>query len=374
MRGEYLTTAANCSSCHTRPGGPKFAGGVPFVTTFGTIYSSNITPDFDTGIGRWTSTDLRRAMHEGIAADGHKLFPAFPYPQFTKVTDADVDAIYAYLRSVRPVRYSPPTNDFLFGERWAMNMWNAFFFTPGRFAADATKSSDWNRGAYLVQGLGHCGACHSPRNRFMAEVESDQFSGGNFQDRVAAQKIRRWSAVNLTSAKSGLANWSSDNLSKYLQTGVSARAGTFGPMNEVVSNSLRYLSAADVAAMATYLKSLPERESSTNESLMDSHAGGARYKEHCEQCHLASGRGGIFNGPPLAGSAVAQTEDPASLINIVLYGAETPPEVSLGAWETMKPYADVLTDADIAAICNYVRASWGNRGRIVTTSDVAAQR
>jgi mono/diheme cytochrome c family protein len=208
----------------------------------------------------------------------------------------------------------------------------------------------------------------------MAEVESDQFSGGNFQDRVAAQKIRRWSAVNLTPAKSGLANWSSDNLSKYLQTGVSARAVTFGPMNEVVSNSLRYLSAVDVAAMTTYLKSLPERESSTNESRIDSQVGATRYKEHCEQCHLASGHGGIFNGPPLAGSAVVQTEDPASFINIVLYGAETPPEVSLGAWETMKPYADVLTDADIAAICNYVRTSWGNRGRIVTTLDVAAQR
>jgi mono/diheme cytochrome c family protein len=348
---------------------------VAFETLFGTIFSTNITPDAATGIGLWTADDLRRAMHEGIAAQGYRLFPAFPYTSFTRVTDADIDAIYAYLRTLKAVRYTPPTDSFAFTQRWGMMSWNAMFFNPGRFVADATRPVEWNRGAYLVEGLGHCGACHTPRNLFMAETAAKAYAGGIMKDKVARGKIRDWSAVNLTSAKNGLAAWSVNDLAKYLQTGASARAGSFGPMNEVIVNSLMKLSTDDVRAMAVYLKSLPAQEfGGETVPLEPTQAGAAIYKDRCEKCHSASGRGGMFSGPPLAGSAVVQAEDPASLINIILYGPEVPKEVSLGAWETMQPYSELLTDSDVAAVSNYVRGSWGNRASAVKPAEVARQR
>jgi mono/diheme cytochrome c family protein len=375
-RGKYLATAGNCVSCHTRPGGLPFTGGLAFATPFGTIYSTNITPDNGTGIGKWKAEDLRRAMHEGLAPDGRRLFPAFPYTSFTKVTDADVDDIYAYLRSLKPERYTPPENSFLFRQRWPMMQWNALFFEPARFKPDASKSAEWNRGAYLVDGLGHCSACHTPRNLFMAEVASRAYGGGSgIAHEVAKDELRPWSGVNLTSAKEGLAAWSVGDLAKYLQTGFSTRAGTFGPMNDVIVNSLKQMTPQDVRAMAVYIKSLPAYESATAAVTADeAKAGAAIYKDRCEKCHLSSGRGGMFTGPPLSGSAVVQTDDPASLINIILFGPMVPKEVSLGAWETMKGYLDILNDTETAAVANYVRGSWSNRGRTVSPSDVARQR
>ena len=194
-RGRYLALAGNCGACHTRPGGEPFAGGLAFETPFGTIYSSNITPDAKTGIGRWKAADLRRAMHEGIAADGSHLFPAFPYPSYTKVTDADVDDIYAYLRTLNPVRYVPPDNSILFSMRWALGPWNKLYFRPGRFVPDPDRPAGWNRGAYLVQGLGHCGACHTPRNAQMAELPERALQGGVVTGAVAPGRQRDWFAV-----------------------------------------------------------------------------------------------------------------------------------------------------------------------------------
>jgi mono/diheme cytochrome c family protein len=374
-RGRYLADAGNCVSCHTLPGAMPFSGGVRFETPFGTLYSSNITPDPATGIGAWTADDLRRAMHEGIGAGGYRLFPAFPYPSFTKATDADIDAIYAYVRTLKAVRYTPPSSSFGFTQRWVMAPWNALFFTEGRFSPDTARSAEWNRGAYLVQGLGHCSACHTPRNLFMAETAGNAYAGGLLQDHVAQGKIRRWSAVNLTSAKTGLGAWSVNDLAKYLQTGFSARGGTFGPMNEVIVNSLKKLTAEDVRAMALYLKSLPAQEyHGDGVTPQQASAGEAIYRDRCEKCHSASGRGGMFGGPPLAGSAVVQAEDPASLINIIIYGAETPKEVAFGAWETMQPYAEVLNDSQVAAVSNYVRGSWANLAAAVRAEDVARQR
>ena len=374
-RGRYLVDAGNCFSCHTRAGGKPFAGGVAFDTPFGTIYSSNITPDTETGIGRWTGEDLRRAMHEGIAADGSRLFPAFPYTAYTKVTDADVAAIYAYLRTLQPVRYEKPRNGLLFSQRWAMAIWNMLFFEEGRFAANAAQSPEWNRGAYLVEGLGHCGACHTPRGRLMAELAEQAHQGGRIMDKVGKDKVRAWSAVDLTASKHGLGAWSVNDLAKYLHTGVSARAGTFGPMNEVIVNSLKKLSAEDAHAMAVYLKSLPAREYVGERiSQEQMQAGATIYKDRCEKCHSSSGRGGIFSAPPLAGSAVVQAADPASLINILIYGPEMPEGVSFGAWETMSAYGDVLDDAQIAAVSNYIRGSWDNRAPPVTVEDVTRQR
>jgi len=374
-RGKYLAAAGNCVSCHSRPGDPPFAGGVSFTTPFGTIYSTNITPDDETGIGKWTAADLRRAMHEGIARGGVYLFPAFPYPSFTKVSDEDVDAIYAYLHSLTPVRQATPVNGVLLRQRWAMGLWNRLFFTPGRFAPDRTQSDEWNHGAYLVEGLGHCSACHTPRNNFMAEIASERFSGGLLQEDVAPDRQRRWFGVNLTSAKEGLAAWSLTDLTTYLKTGFSARAGTFGPMNEVITGGLSHLSSQDVRAMAVYLKSLPPRERIgaviTAEEIG---AGESIYRSRCEKCHLASGRGGMFAGPPLAGSAVVQGRDSASLINIILYGPQTPKEISFGSWESMQPYLEVLDDSSVAAVANYIRGSWNNHGGPIAPSDVAKQR
>jgi mono/diheme cytochrome c family protein len=373
--GKYLAAAGNCLSCHTRPGGSPFAGGVAFPTPLGVLYSTNITPEPETGIGRWSAADLQRAMHEGIARDGSHLFPAFPYTAFTKVSDADVADIYAYLRTLRPVRYTPPANGAMFSMRWGVGLWNELFFTPGRLVATAAKSPEWNRGAYLVEGLGHCSACHTPRNAFLAEQPDKAYTGGHLDGEVAKGKTGHWFAVNLTSAKHGLAAWSIADLEKYFRTGVSLRGGTFGPMNEVIVNSLKLLSPADQHAMAVYVKSLQGAEYAGEPvppQLVS--AGAAIYKERCEKCHGASGRGGFFSGPPLAGSAVVQGEDPASLINTIVHGPVRAQGVSYGAWETMSAYGDVLDDSEIVAVSNFVRGNWGNRAGPVSLESVSSQR
>jgi mono/diheme cytochrome c family protein len=373
-RGKYLADAGDCASCHTRSGGEPFAGGVAFSTPAGILYSANITSDRETGIGKWEPGDLRRAMHDGIGTGGRRLYPAFPYTSFTKLSDEDVDSIFEYLKTISPVRYSPPTNDFLLRQRWGLLLWNGLFFTPGRFQQNYARSEEWNRGAYLVEGAGHCGACHSPRNALQAEVSSLALSGGSFQETVEVGKVRRWSAVNLTQAQTGLAAWSLTDIAKYLKTGMSQRAGGFGPMSEVIANSLRYLTDQDIHAMAVYLKSLPPQPAAVTASASaDVKDGAAIYKAHCAECHMSSGRGGMFGGPPLAASAVVQAEDPASLINIILDG-QTPGEIALGQWETMKAYAASLSDTEIAALCNYIRHSWGNVAPAVTATDVSRLR
>ena len=375
-RGRYLVAAGDCVSCHTRPGGAPFSGGLSFSTPLGQIYSPNITPDPATGIGQWTASDLRRAMHEGIGRGGYRLFPAFPYTSFTKISDQDSDAIYAYLRSLPPVRYTPPSNSFLFHLRWGMSLWNWLFFKPGRFQPDSQQSAEWNRGAYLVSGLGHCDACHTPRNRFMAEMQTQSYAGGVISDRVIDDTIRGWSAVNLTSAHTGLAAWSLDELTSYLKTGFAAtRAGTFGPMNDVIVNSLMNLTNEDAHAIATYLKSLPARERSSATVPEAAVKAGVRiFNDRCAECHDSSGGGGESSAPPLAGSALVQESDPASLINIVLYGPTLPKQVDFGDWQVMRPFKKDLNDAQIAAVLNFVRGSWGNKAPPVTPADVARQR
>lgn len=374
-RGRYLVAAGNCVSCHTRAGGQPFAGGVAFDTPLGTIYSTNITTDRDSGIGQWSLHDFERAMHEGIRRDGSRLFPAFPYTSFTKVTDADIADIYAYLRTLKPVRYTPPSNGWAFSMRWQLAVWNKLFFQPGRFVENPSQSVEWNRGAYLVTGLGHCSACHTPRGVLLAELQDRLYTGGVIRDTVAPGRQREWFAVNLTSAKQGLAAWSVTELTKYLHSGVSPRAGTFGPMNEVIVNSLKQLSADDVHAMAVYVKSLSGADYS-GESVTSAEAaqGAGIYKDRCEKCHGSSGRGGFFGGPALVGNPVVQGDNPASLINVIIYGPTRAKEISYGAWETMNAYGDLLDDDQVAAICNYLRGSWGNRAAAVTAKDVHAQR
>lgn len=380
-QGLYLAQAGNCVSCHTREGGEPFAGGVAFVTDFGTIYSTNITPDTSAGIGDWTEEQFVRAMREGVAADGTHLYPAFPYTDFAKVTDADLKSIWAYLKTLKPSAQQSPANEmgFPFNQRSLMAVWNSLFFDGAQFKPAEGKSAEWNRGAYLVEGLGHCGACHTPRNFLGAEDDSRALSGGTYLDKVDGGQVRPWSAVNLTSADDGLKAWTRDDLIAYMKTGHSNRAGTYGPMNEVISNSLRHLTDADIAAMATYIKDLApiDRSKPSGLSAADLREGDTQYTIHCGTCHLPTGLGaapGSELGPPLVGSAVVQAEDPSSLINVILYGGQIPQPPPPKGWTTMKPFGNLVDDEQAAAIATYVRASWGNRGGKVTAADVAKQR
>jgi mono/diheme cytochrome c family protein len=399
-KGKYLATAGDCISCHTRPGGDEFAGGLPLKTPFGTIYTANITPDKDTGIGGWTEDQLRQAMREGIADDGDHLYPAFPYTAYTKVTDEDIHAIYAYLKSLTPVKYNPPANamPFPFGQRGLMAIWNKLFLTAGAYKPDAAQSAEWNRGAYLVQGLGHCGACHTPRNQLGAERASLAFTGGTNQDAIADSvheqeivkqdnMVRPWSAVNLTSSPQGLGTWSVEEIAAYLKTGHNARAGAFGPMAEVVANSTSHLTDEDTHAMAVYLKSLPPASQDTDKAppADQMQKGEIAYTVRCGDCHLPTGLGSPKTAdadptkvsPPLVGNAVIMAHDPATLINVILYGAhEGVPNDQ--AWPKMPgfelDFGLGMDDEQVAALATYVRNSWGNKGPAVDAKDVAKQR
>jgi mono/diheme cytochrome c family protein len=380
-RGRYLADAGNCASCHTREGGAALEGGVAFETDFGTIYSTNITPDRGAGIGAWTEAQFIRAMREGLDAEGNHLYPVFPYTSFNKVSNADLTAILAYLKSVPPSKYAPPANAlrFPYNQRALMAAWKALFFEPAPFAPQRNQSAEWNRGAYLVEGLGHCGTCHTPRNFLGAEDNDEALSGGVYRDKIPGGEIRRWTAVNITQAASGLKAWSVKDIADYLKTGHGGRAGSFGPMNEVVTNSMMRLTDGDIRAMAVYLKSVPPRESSSKQTLSAErlNAGETLYTIHCGTCHLPTGLGstpGSELGPPLVGSAVVQAADPATLINVILYESKTVVPAPQRAWNDMKGFGDLLDDDEVATLANYLRASWGNLGGEVTAEDVAKQR
>jgi mono/diheme cytochrome c family protein len=251
-KGQYLVRAGDCIACHTNPGGALFAGGRPMATPFGTLYTSNITPDPTTGIGSWTADDFYRTMHTGRFPDGGLIYPAMPFGSYTKVTRGDSDAIFAYLRSVAPVRQANRPHDlrFPFNNRQLILGWRTLFFQEGEYQPDPTKSAEWNRGAYLVEGLGHCSMCHSPINALGGSSESAAFEGGLIP-------MQNWYAPSLTSNKeAGLGEWSIEEIVDLLRNGISHRGAVYGPMAEVTFNSLQYLSDADVRAMAIYLKSL----------------------------------------------------------------------------------------------------------------------
>lgn len=374
-RGRYVAVAANCAACHTRDGGAAWAGGRPLATPLGTIHSTNITPDRETGIGAWSAADLKRALREGVAADGRHLFPAFPYTFYTRMTDADIADLYAYLRTLKPVRYVPPENDAAFGLRWTMGAWKALNLESGAYRPDPAQSPEWNRGAYLVQGPGHCGACHTPRTWTLAAQSSAPLRGAVMQDHVPGGSVRDWFAVDLAATKQGLGAWTVQQIAEYLGKGASARAGSFGPMNAVIAGGTSRLTAEDLRAIAVYLKSLRGEDYAGPAVGAEAAAAGApHYERHCRECHGPSGRGGLFDGPPLAGSAVVQGEDPSSLVNIILYGSDRPAVLGSHVWEAMPAYAQELGDEEIAALANYLRGSWGNRAPPVEPGSVARQR
>ena len=378
-RGRYLARAGNCGACHTRQSGWLFAGGAQFDTPFGKMYSANITPDPDTGIGKWTNEQFRRSMRQGVDEEGEHLYPVFPYTAFTKITDEDADALFAYLKSQPAVRYEAPKNEmsFPFDQRWLMGIWKAFYFDEGAYRPDPAKSAQWNRGAYLVTGLAHCSACHSPRNFLGAERASFSMTGGVYMDRVAGGGLRPWSAPNLTAAPNGLAAWSVEEIAAYLKTGVNSYTGTFGPMNEVITQGTQHLTDADLRAMATYLKSLPPNEGDVGPPASGEvlQAGETLYNVNCGTCHQPDGLGAEDAGPRLAGSLVVQAGNPASLINSILYGPDLPkPAPATHQWRPMETYGEKLSDEEVAALSSYLRSAWNNKGGSVTAAQVAKQR
>jgi len=379
-RGEYLALAGNCASCHTADGGELMSGGLAFETPFGTLYSTNITPDPETGIGSWTGLQFLNSMRQGIRPDGQHLYPAFPYTAFTKITDEDIVALFAYLKSIPSVRQEATENDisFPFNQRTLMAVWKAIFFDDGVYEPNETESEEWNRGAYLVEALTHCSACHSPRNVLGAEKSHMVMAGGEYVDKVPGGALVPWSAPNLTSVPNGLGMWPLDEVAAYLKTGINTYVETFGPMNEVIINSTRHLGENDINAMAVYLKSLPPVADASEKPAPLNVIGMGKtiYNLNCGTCHLPTGLGDEESAPRLGGgSLVAQAGNPASLINAILYAPELPePPLPTKRRKPMEEFQYLLTDDEVAAVASYLRATWGNIGGEVTAEQVARQR
>jgi mono/diheme cytochrome c family protein len=369
--GEALVVAGGCAGCHTADPAKPFAGGKRIDTPFGALYAPNLTPDRDTGIGAWRDADFTRALRYGIAPDGSLYYPAFPYPYFTKMTKDDMLAIRAYLGTLAPVvnRNKPPDLRWPFGYRGLMRIWNAMYFKPGLFEPDQSQSPAWNRGGYLVTGLAHCGACHTPKNYFGADREAQALTGN---------EVGSWFAPRLDgAARTGLKSWSVEDITEYLQSGRNAKSHAGGLMAEVVVNSTSKMSAADVGAIALYLKSLPPARRETIVTPPDDvemKAGQAVYAKLCVACHEADGTGAPRIYPPLPGNALLQSVNPSSTLRIILDGAHTVTTPRAPNTGEMPPYAKQLSDAEIAAVTNYIRNSWGNAAPLVTPAQVAKAR
>ncbi|WP_410712077.1 c-type cytochrome [Bradyrhizobium sp. BEA-2-5] len=369
-KGEYLARAGDCIACHTAREGKTFAGGLPMKTPFGTLYTSNITPDPQTGIGTWTSDQFYQMMHNGRFPDGGLVYPAMPFASYTKVTREDSDAIYAYLRTVPPVRQLNKPHDltFPFNNRSLILGWRTLFFREGEFKPDPTKSAEWNRGNYLVEGLGHCGMCHTPINALGGTSQSEAFKGGLIP-------MQNWYAPSLTSNKeTGLGDWTIEEIVDYLRKGVSAKGAVYGPMAEVVYNSLQFLNDDDARAMAVYLKGLaqggPPEKASTSlpsaESSLLLSFGKSIYDRDCASCHGATGQGMPPDYPPLAGNQSIQMVSAVNPIRMVLNGGYPPGTSGNPMPHGMPPFAQKLSDDEVAAVVTYIRTAWGNRGEPVS--------
>lgn len=377
-RGEHLAAISNCQGCHTVDDGEPYAGGVKFLTDYGTIYSSNITQDADTGVGSWSLQDFRNSLRRGVRPSGENLYPVFPYPHYTKFTDDDIEALYVYLKTVDPVAQESPEHElrFPYNINFLMKFWNWLYLEEGEYVRDPQQSDEWNQGAYLVEGPLHCGQCHSPRNLFGGVQHDMAYTGAVYHDKIRNGEIREWAATNLTPAREGLGEWSRQDIVDYLQTGNSARAVSFGPMNKVIMDGTRHLVDADLESVVTYITSLePNRQEPAAAASEETLRAGARlYTIHCGTCHLSTGLGGREIGVPLAGSSVVQAPDPSSMINVILYGPEIPaPPFSTGR-EDMKVFGEQLRNEEVAQIASFVRSSWGNNAGGVTAEQVEKQR
>ncbi|MGQ9424450.1 c-type cytochrome [Gilvimarinus sp. F26214L] len=386
-RGEYLARVGNCAACHTIEDGEPFAGGLKMaVPMLGAIYTTNITPDRETGIGEYSFEDFDRSMRLGIAKDGHRLYPAMPYPSYAKITEDDMQALYDFfMNEVEPVRQANQDNEIpgWLSMRWPLAIWNMLTLDEDRYEADESQSDEWNRGAYLTQGLGHCGACHTPRGLLFQEQGLDE-SDSAF---LAGAPLDHWSASPLTGDHNvGLGRWTEDDVVQFLKTGKNRWGSAFGTMVEVVNNSTQYMTDGDLRAMAVYLKSLPAVHDEGEQWSYDSTSadklarfdfeerGSQVYYEFCVSCHLYDGSGHGEFMPPLAGNPVVMDPDPSSLINLTLNGSLR--VVVGGEAETydMPYFRGLLDDGQIADVVSFMRSAWGHQASEVTAEDVAEIR
>ena len=376
QRGEYLARAGNCIGCHTARGGFPYAGGLGVRTPFGTVYSTNLTPDHNTGIGTWSAAHFWRAMHNGRSKEGRLLYPAFPYPEYTQITREDSDAIFAFLMSLPPAEQPrrAPELRFPYNSQAVLAVWRALFFEPGTFDPDRTKSPEWNRGAYLLRGLGHCVACHGGRNVFGATSEQLELSGGVIP-------MQDWYAPSLLSpAEAGVSDWEIEDIVDLLKKGVSRRSSVMGPMAEVVFRSTQHLNDADLRALAVFLRSLPQA-SAPQQSIASEGSAEARqpqgaelYKQHCADCHGDRGEGLAGAYPALAGNRAVVMQKPINVIRAVLAGGYLPATTGNPRPYGMPPFAHVLNDAEIAAVVSYIRGAWGNGAPAVSQLQVMRHR
>jgi len=387
-QGEYLARAGDCVACHTAKGGKPFAGGLPMETPIGTIYSTNITPD-KTGLGDYSFEDFDQAVRHGVAKNGSTLYPAMPYPSYARVSESDMQALYAYfMKGVEPVAQANKDSDIPWplSMRWPLAGWR-WMFAPKveDYQAQAGADPVISRGAYLVEGLGHCGACHTPRALTMQEKSLSASDGSAFLSGSAP--LEGWIAKSLRGDhKDGLGGWSEEQLVQFLKTGRSDRSAVFGGMSDVVVHSMQYMSEDDLTAIARYLKSLPavdpkdqphQYDKQVADALWkgdDSKPGASVYIDNCAACHRTDGHGYTRVFPALAGNPVLQTADATSLINIVLNGGTLPATHTAPSTFTMPAFAWRLSDQEVADVVSFVRGSGGNKGEPVKASDVANLR
>jgi len=367
-RGRYLATAADCAACHTKPGGAPFAGGVAIQTPFGTLIGPNITPDPDAGIGAWSDDEFVAALHDGIGRGGVRLYPAMPYPAYTKMTRQDALAIRAYLRTIQPSSNQVDANQlpFPFDIRFDMAVWNALNFKPGRLEPDPSQSAEWNRGRYLVDALGHCGTCHTPKTWLGADKNSAYLQGATLQG---------WFAPNITAdERKGIGRWTIDELVNYLKTGANRDAIASAGMGEEVVHSSSHMTDADLKAIATYLVSLKPAVADNLQPVAAADprmvAGQAIYKDNCSGCHTDAGTGIPRLFPRLAGSHAVQSDDPTTLIRTVMFGSQGAATAAAPTGPAMPSFAWRLNDAQVAAVLTYIRNSWSNAASAVSAGQV----
>jgi mono/diheme cytochrome c family protein len=374
--GEYIYRLADCAACHTKPGGQTLAGGLGLVTPLGTIYSTNITPDRDTGIGSYSFTDFARAVRLGVKPDGTRLYPAMPYTSYVKMTDEDAQDLFAYLqKNIAPVSQPAPATKlpWPYSMRWTMAFWNLAFLGSSSIAPSATADANWNRGAYIVEALEHCGECHTPRAITQNLDNSKKFSGTVLQG---------WKAYNITPSKqSGLGNWSDDALAAYLSTGhADGHSSASGPMAEAVSNSLRYANADDIKAIVAYLRSIPaidnapgiaQNPPAANETSPPPGLGVQVFSGNCANCHDWNGKGVQSPYANLLGSRTVNDPDATNLMAIVLSGSNAPLPIEHAF---MPPFGKGHTDDELAAVANFVNGYFGNGTTHVTADDIEKAR
>lgn len=371
MRGRYQAVLGDCNGCHTKPGGRPLAGGLPLETPFGALVPPNITPDHATGIGNWSESDFRSMMKSGIGHDGVRLYPAMPYPAYTRMNAQDISDLWAYLTTVEPVSNKVEANQLPFpvNIRLAMWGWNLLNFTEQDFKPDPSRSAEWNRGAYIVQGAGHCGTCHTPKSVLGADEDSDFLQGASLQG---------WFAPDITNnPQSGLGKWSEEDLVVYLKTGVNGHSIASGPMAEAIENSTSKMTDPDLKAIAVYLKSLGKDIAGAQAPRPEQArmvAGEAIYHDTCSACHGGDGAGAGALVPPLVGNAIVAQGNPETLARVVLAGSQAVHTAGAPTTPAMPSLAWRLKDPEIADVLTYVRSSWGNAAPAVSSDDVAAVR